>query len=153
MILASAWGNVVPFTRYNALRAGKLVMVVPPHHSSQECAVCGHINLNSRLSQAEFVCQDCGHTDNADHNASVVIKQRGIRKLLAGDPLTKEHKRTRIFRKLGPERSKVTPGEINVRRLGPMAPAQRSMSQELPASFTASAGGAISETPASIRED
>ena len=134
-----------PNVGYKALRQGKLVITVPPQYSSQECAVCGHINPDNRLSQAEFVCQGCGHTDNnADHNASVVIKQRGIKKLRAGDPLTKKHKRTRIFRKLGPERSKVTPGEISVRRLGPMAPAQRSMSQE--------PRGAIPETPASTRQ-
>ncbi len=131
VILASAWGSVVSFTRYKALRQRKLVITVLPQYSSQECAVCGHINPDNRLSQAEFVCQDCGHTDNADHNASVVVKQRGIKTLLAGDPLTKEHKQTRIFRKLGQERSKATPGEISVRRLAPTAPAQRSMSQEL----------------------
>ncbi len=141
VILASAWGTVVSFTRYKALRQGKLVITVPPPYSSQECAVCGHINPDNRLSQAEFVCQDCGHTDNADHNASVVIAKRGIQKLLSGDPLTTKHKRTRIFRKLGPERSEVTPGEISVRRLGPPVRAHRSMSQESP--------GAISETPAS----
>ncbi len=84
VILASTWGTVVSFTRYKALRQGKLVLTVPPPYSSQERAVCGHINLDSRLSQAEFVCQDCGHTDNADHNASVVMKQRGIKKLLEG---------------------------------------------------------------------
>ena len=39
VILASAWGDVVSFTRYKALRQGKLVITVPPQHSSQECAV------------------------------------------------------------------------------------------------------------------
>ncbi len=143
-ILASGWGQVVAFTRYKALRAKKLVILVPPAYSSQECAVCTFTSPDNRPSQAEFVCQRCGHTDNADHNAACVIAQRGIRKLLSGEPLTKAHKRTRIFRTLGPERSEVTPGEISVRRLGPTAPAQRSMSQELP--------GAIPETPALTRE-
>ncbi|MDA8193739.1 MAG: zinc ribbon domain-containing protein, partial [Thermaerobacter sp.] len=67
---------------------------------------------DNRRSQAEFVCQRCGHTDNADHNAAVVIAKRGIKKLLSGDPLTTSHKTTRIFRKRGPERSAVTPGEV-----------------------------------------
>ena len=70
-ILASAWGDVVSFTRYKALRQGKLVITVPPQHSSQECAQCGFTSPDHRLSQAEFVCQRCGHTDNADHNASL----------------------------------------------------------------------------------
>jgi len=129
-ILSSAWGQVVSFTTYKALRRGKLVITVLPAYSSQECAVCTFISPDNRPSQAEFVCQRCGHTDNADHNAAVVIAKRGITKLLSGDPLTKTHKTTRIFRKLGPERSEVTPGEISVSRLGPTASTQQSMSQE-----------------------
>ncbi len=83
----------------------------------------------TRGGRTEFCC------------TAVVIAKRGIKKLLSGDPLTKTHKTTRIFRKLGPERSEVTPGEIGVSRLGPTASTQRSMSQE---SF-----GGNPETPAS----
>ncbi|MDA8059156.1 MAG: zinc ribbon domain-containing protein [Leptospirillum sp.] len=39
---------------------------VPPQFSLQECAQCGHIHPDNRPSQAEFVCQRCGHKDNAD---------------------------------------------------------------------------------------
>ena len=141
VILASAWGDVVSFTRYKALRHQKLVLTVPPQYSSQECAVCTFTSPDNRPSQAEFVCQRCGHTDNADHNAAVVIAKRGITKLLSGIPLTKKHKPTRIFRKLGPERSKVTPGEIAQDTEGHRLSAQWSMSQESPR--------AIPETPAS----
>jgi transposase, IS605 OrfB family, central region len=77
-ILASAWGQVVTFTRDKALRHGKLVITVPPQRSSQECAECGFTSPDNRLSQAVFVCQRCGHTDHADHNAAVVIAKRGI---------------------------------------------------------------------------
>ena len=143
-ILSSAWGEVVSFTRYKALRRGKLVITVPPQHSSQECAACTFTSPDNRLNQAAFVCQHCGHRDNADHNAAVVIAKRGIKKLLSGDPLTIARQATRIFRKLGPERSKVTPGETDIRRLSPTAATQWSMSQELP--------GAIPEPPASTRE-
>jgi putative transposase len=72
-ILSSAWGQVVSFTTYKALRQGKLVITVPSAYSSQECAVCTFTAPDNRLTQAEFVCQRCGHTDNADHNAAVVI--------------------------------------------------------------------------------
>ncbi len=109
-ILSSAWGQVVLFTIYKALRLGKLVITVAPEYSSQECAICAFTAKGNRLSQAEFVCQRCGHTDNADHNAAWVIAKRGIENLLSGDPLTKAHKVTGIFRKLGPERTEVTPG-------------------------------------------
>ena len=52
-IVSSAWGAVVSLTRYKVLRAGKLVILVPPAYSSQTCPGCGHINPDSRLSQAE----------------------------------------------------------------------------------------------------
>ena len=142
-ILASAWGQMVSFTRYKALRAGKLVVVVPSAYSSQECAACGHTHPDNRPSQAEFVCHACGHRDNADHNASVVIARRGARKLLSGEPLAPEGKSVKMFRKLGPERSEVTPGEIAEDAGGRRLPARRSASQETP--------GATPETPASSR--
>ena len=93
------------FTRYKALRASKLVILVPPAYSSQECAFCTFTSpesprvfcVDNRPHQAAFVCQQCGHTDHAGHNAACVIAKRGIQKLLSGDPLTKMHKPTRIF--------------------------------------------------------
>ncbi len=130
-ILSSAWGQVVEFTRYKALRANKLGIMVPPQYSSQECAACGHKNPANRLSQAECVCQDCEHTENADHNAAVVLAKRGINKLLSGDPLTKTHKSMRILRELGPERSEVTPGETNIRHAQAKARTHTLQNQEL----------------------
>jgi putative transposase len=103
--------------------------------------VCPFIAPDNRPSQAEFVCQRCGHRDNADHNAAGVIAQRGIPKLLSGDPLTKTHKSTRIFQKLGPERSEVTPGEMAQDAQGHKLAARQSMSQEFL--------GTNPETPAS----
>ncbi len=84
-ILASCWGLFVVLLSYKARRAGKLVLKVSPQFSSQECARCGHIHPDNRPSQAGFVCQRCGLTDNADHNASRVIAKRGIRLLLEGN--------------------------------------------------------------------
>lgn len=80
-ILASGWGRVVQYTEYRALRADKLVVKVPFAYSSQECAACGFTHPDNQLTQADFVCQRCGHTDNADHNAAIVIARRGVRKL------------------------------------------------------------------------
>ena len=102
-------------------------------------AACGHQHSENRLSQADFLCQDCGHADHADHNAACVIAQRGIAKLLSGDPLTTPQKSVRVFRTLGPERSEVTPGEIAQDARGEKLVAQRSGSQE--------AKGPIPETP------
>jgi putative transposase len=62
-ILSSAWGQVVTFTCYQALRRGKLVITVLPYHRAQECAECPCTAPDNRSSQAVFVCQRCGHTD------------------------------------------------------------------------------------------
>lgn len=49
---------------------------VLPFNTSIECSKCGHIEKGNRLSQASFVCQKCGYSDNADNNASKVILKR-----------------------------------------------------------------------------
>ena len=74
------------------------------------------------MSQSEFVCQACGHQDNADHNAARIIARRGVRWLLPGGYQPKESKHCGIFRQkgeavIGPVRSESTPGESIVSRL------------------------------------
>lgn len=51
---------------------------VSPFWTSVTCSQCGHVNKKNRLSQELFVCQECGHTDNADHNASINILNRFV---------------------------------------------------------------------------
>ena len=81
-ILNSCWGLISTFISYKAIKQNKLVVKVPPHQSSQECAKCGHIHPDNRLSQSEFVCKICGYSENADFNAAKVIAKRGIKQLL-----------------------------------------------------------------------
>lgn len=139
-ILASTWGQTKVYLQYKARRQGKLVIDVPPFYSSQECAVCGHVHKDNRVSQSEFVCLSCGNTDHADHNAAKVIAMRGVRQLLAGKCEQKEKKRCRITKnKVGAEGSKPvaatqsTPGETKVRRKGGNTSARWSLIQETPA--------------------
>jgi hypothetical protein len=87
-----------------------------PNQTSQECAECGYIQPDNRVSQSEFVCQACGHQDNADHNAGRAIARRGVRLLPSGGYAPKEVKRCGIFRQkaneeIAPVRSESTPGE------------------------------------------
>ena len=76
-ILESAWGKVRQLTAYKASKANKLVIAVPPDGTSQECSKCSHTHPDNRISQSLFVCQNCGFTENADYNASLVIKKPG----------------------------------------------------------------------------
>jgi putative transposase len=118
-ILESAWGRVRQFTAYKAIKANKLVIAVPPDGTSQECSKCSHTHPDNRISQSLFVCQNCGFTENADYNASLVIKKAGIRMLLDGGISVKHKKRVMRLKKkhhLGQELAEVTHGEKEIRR-------------------------------------
>jgi putative transposase len=140
-ILASTWGQTKTYLQYKARRQGKLCLDVPAHYSSQECAACGHVHKDNRLSQAEFVCQCCGNSENADRNASQVIAKRGVERLLSGKPHRKEKKTCRITKskKIGAERSEsaggipLTLGETAVSRGGGNTSALGSENRETPA--------------------
>lgn len=49
---------------------------VQPEYTSQECSVCHYIDEDNRKTQEDFVCLNCGHTDNADSNAAQNIEHR-----------------------------------------------------------------------------
>ncbi len=81
-ILNVGWHQLHSFTKYKAYRTGKVIYKVSACYSSQECADCGHTHPENRASQASFVCQKCGHKDNADRNAAKVLKKRAIERIL-----------------------------------------------------------------------
>lgn len=81
-ILNVGWHLIEAYTTYKAFHAGKAVFKIPAPRTSQECALCGHTHPDNRRSQDLFACGHCGHTDNADHNASLVIKKRAIHLIL-----------------------------------------------------------------------
>lgn len=56
---------------------GVQCLFVPPSFTSQTCAVCGGIHKMSREGEI-FRCVYCGHTDDADVNASRNILERGL---------------------------------------------------------------------------
>ena len=81
-ILNIGWHYIETFTKYKADKAGKAVFKVSAAYTSQECANCGHTHPSNRKSQELFHCQSCGNIDNADRNASLVIKKRAINLIL-----------------------------------------------------------------------
>jgi transposase len=66
-ILRSGWDLLV---RRLEDKARGRVERIKPHFTSQRCSVCGHVDANSRESQALFACTACGYTCNADVNAA-----------------------------------------------------------------------------------
>jgi putative transposase len=78
-IYDAAWGRFDQMLQYKTLWHGSRYLKVPAAYSSQMCAVCGHVDALSRVSQNLFVCTNCGHAAHADVNAAKVILQRGLR--------------------------------------------------------------------------
>ena len=64
--------------RYKALWQGKMFVQVPPQNTSNTCSICEFSHKDNRKTQSEFVCLNCGHSENADYNASKNIKREGI---------------------------------------------------------------------------
>ena len=59
---------------------GIKISLINPAYTSQECSECGYVDKKNRKTQEKFCCVKCGHTDNADYNASVNIMNRYYRK-------------------------------------------------------------------------
>jgi putative transposase len=66
-ILRSGWGLLV--RRLDGKAPGR-VEKVSPAFTSQRCSACGHVDGDSRKSQARFACTACGFVGNADVNAA-----------------------------------------------------------------------------------
>jgi putative transposase len=69
-ILRSGWGLLV---RRLQDKAPGRVAKVSPAFTSQRCSACGHVDANSRQSQARFACTACGFAGHADVNAAINI--------------------------------------------------------------------------------
>jgi putative transposase len=66
-ILRSGWGLLV---RRLEQKAPGRVEKIRPAFTSQRCSACGHVDANSRESQARFACTACGYACHADVNAA-----------------------------------------------------------------------------------
>ncbi|AFV23452.1 IS605 OrfB family transposase [Methanolobus psychrophilus R15] len=71
-----AFNELRQFIEYKAKINGVIVRFVDPAYTSKQCSGCGHISDKNRKKQDAFSCQKCGHTENADWNASKNIASR-----------------------------------------------------------------------------
>jgi len=80
----AAWNSFNQKLAYKAERAGKLYIQVDPAYTSQKCPGCGKIQPKT-LSQRIHDCP-CGFKDTRDHASSLVILERGLRKVRSERP-------------------------------------------------------------------
>lgn len=66
---------------YKCKLKGKHFDIVPPHYTSQTCTECSHVDKESRVTQSEFICTNCGNIENADLVGAKNILRKGIAKL------------------------------------------------------------------------
>ncbi|MEH2417049.1 RNA-guided endonuclease InsQ/TnpB family protein [Nostoc sp.] len=80
----ASWGELFSKIAWLALKSGKPVLSVNPKFTSQECSVCHHLAKASRDGE-KFICENCGHIDHADTQASRTILRRANLKFVTKD--------------------------------------------------------------------
>ena len=74
----AGWGQFVSILRAKAEGAGRIWIEVDPRHTSDRCEACGYAAPENRVTQAEFVCQSCGHSAQADEHAARNLLRAGL---------------------------------------------------------------------------
>jgi putative transposase len=76
----AAWYSLRSKTEHQAAKLGNWTIAVNPRGSSQECHKCHFVSPTNR-DQEKFVCENCGHHEDADTQAASVLAARGCSKL------------------------------------------------------------------------
>ena len=75
-ILDAAWGELLGQLAYKAEEAGKFVVAVAPHGTSQICSNCGAV-VPKGIEERRHECNQCGLSMSRDHNAALNILALG----------------------------------------------------------------------------
>jgi putative transposase len=84
-ILDQGWGEFRRQLAYKMAWNGGVLVAVAPHNTSRTCPCCGSVSQENRLTQALFLCVNCGYTNNADVVGAINILERGHRLLACGE--------------------------------------------------------------------
>jgi putative transposase len=95
-IADASWGMFRQYLEAKAESAGRQVIAVRPHYTSQKCSSCGEY-VEKSLSVRTHVCLFCGYIADRDENAARNILQRGLQVLARTGPSSS--------RREGPEQS------------------------------------------------
>ena len=72
----AGWGQFRSILEYKAACAGKRVLAIPAHYTSQDCSGCGE-RVPKSLSVRTHVCPSCGLVLDRDENAAINILRAG----------------------------------------------------------------------------
>lgn len=84
-IADASWGMLRQYLESKAEHAGRKVIAVAPHYTSQKCSQCGEY-VQKSLSVRTHVCPHCGYIADRDVNAARNILQRGLQVLARTEP-------------------------------------------------------------------
>ena len=77
-----SWGRFMELLGQKAALYGKEYLKVPARYTTQTCSACGFICKGEdklSLGVSEWICPNCGSHHDRNHNAAVVVLQRGLR--------------------------------------------------------------------------
>jgi len=73
----AAWNQLIQYTQYKAVDAGRECVLVDPKNTSQRCSRCGMI-VKKSLSVRVHKCPTCGLVIDRDENAAINILALGL---------------------------------------------------------------------------
>ena len=80
----NSWGMFTTFLKYKLEDLGKqLIKIDKWFPSSKTCSNCGNVKENLSLSDRVYHCDYCGITLNRDYNASMNIKNQGMKLVIS----------------------------------------------------------------------
>lgn len=77
----ASWYEFRTMLEYKCKWYGKQLIIVPPHHTSQECSNCRHNSGKKTLDIREWTCDNCGVHHDRDINAAKNILIKGLETL------------------------------------------------------------------------
>ena len=81
----ASWSSLNEKLAYKAENAGKRFVQVDPRNTSIDCSGCGE-PVPKTLKDREHCCPYCGLSLSRDHNASINILERGLKKVRSERP-------------------------------------------------------------------
>jgi len=83
-VMDNSYGTFLSMLEYKLKDQGKhLVKIDRWYPSSKTCSGCGNVKKELLLSERMYTCDTCGMTLDRDYNASINIKEEGLRQLVA----------------------------------------------------------------------